>query len=156
MYFQLDSLLQELNPMEVWPVLLVLLLVSSVNGYNIRISPIVKTSVTSLKNQGDNNSIQYSSISNSTILQAVPQQLYDSHYNELLSTSVILLIFAFLFIILAVIINKLTLALFKLSQRISQIEARIQWYSSGVLHILALRDFLTYLSLSEYLLFDTY
>ena len=156
MYFQFDSLLQELNPMEVWPVLLVLLLVSSVNGYNIRISPIVKTSVTSLKNQGDNNSIQYSSISNSTILQAVPQQLYDSHYNELLSTSVILLIFAFLFIILAVIINKLTLALFKLSQRISQIEARIQWYSSGVLHILALRDFLTYLSLSEYLLFDTY
>ena len=112
--------------MEVWPVLLVLLLVSSVNGYNIRISPIVKTSVTSLKNQGDNNSIQYSSISNSTILQAVPQQLYESHYNELLSTSVILLIFALLFIILAVIINKLTLALFKLSQRISQIEARIQ------------------------------
>ena len=112
--------------MEVWPVLLVLLLVSSVNGYNIRIRPIVKTSVTSLKNQGDNNSIQYSSISNSTILQAVPQQLYDSHYNELLSTSVILLIFAFLFIILAVIINKLTLALFKLSQRISQIEARLQ------------------------------
>ena len=126
MYFQLDSLLQELNPMEVWPVLLVLLLVSSVNGYNIRINPIVKTSVTSLKNQGDNNSIQFSSISNSTILQAVPQQLYDSHYNELLSTSVILLIFALLFIILAVIINKLTLALFKLSQRISQIEARLQ------------------------------
>ena len=125
MYFQLDSLLQELNPMEVWPVLL-LLLVSSVNGYNIRISPKIKTSVTSLKNQGDNNSIHYSSISNSTILQAVPQQLYDSHYNELLSTSVILLIFALLFIILAVIINKLTLALFKLSQRINQIETRIQ------------------------------
>ena len=118
--------------MEVWPVLLVLLLVSNVNGYNIRISPIVKTSVTSLKNQGDYNCIQSSSISNSTILQqAVPQQLYESHYNELLSTSVILLIFAFLFIILSVIINKLTLALFKLSQRISQIEARIQWYSSS-------------------------
>ena len=126
MYFQLDSLLQELNPMEVWPVLL-FLLVSSVNGYNIRISPIVKTSVTSLKNQGDNNSIQYSSISNSTILQAVPQQLYDSHYNELLSTSVILIIFALLFIILSVIINKLTLALFKLSQRVNQLETR---YSS--------------------------
>ena len=126
MYFQLDSLLQELNPMEVWPVLLVLLLVSSVNGYNIRISPIVKTSVTSLKNQGDNNSIQYSSISNSTILQAVPQQLYDSHYNELLSTSVILIIFALLFILLSVIINKLTLALFKLSQRVNQLETRLQ------------------------------
>ena len=125
MYFQLDSLLQELNPMEVWPVLL-FLLVSSVNGYNIRISPKIKTSVTSLKNQGDNNSIHYSSISNSTILQAVPQQLYDSHYNELLSTSVILIIFAILFIILSVIINKLTLALFKLSQRINQLEARLQ------------------------------
>ena len=112
--------------MEVWPVLFVLLLVSSVNGYNIRINPIVKTSVTSLKNQGDNNSIQFSSISNSTILQAVPQQLYESHYTELLSTSVILIIFALLFIILSVIINKLTLALFKLSQRINQIEARLQ------------------------------
>ena len=118
--------------MEVWPVLFVLLLVSSVNGYNIRINPIVKTSVTSLKNQGDNNSIQFSSISNSTILQAVPQQLYQSHYNELLSTSVILVIFTLLFIILSVIINKLTLALFKLNQRISQIEARIQWYSSSI------------------------
>ena len=141
--------------MEVWPVLFVLLLVSSVNGYNIRINPIVKTSVTSLKNQGDNNSIQFSSISNSTILQAVPQQLYESHYNELLSTSVILLIFALLFIILAVIINKLTLALFKLSQRISQIEARIQWYSSDTSSDIR-EYFLAYLSFSEYLLFDTY
>ena len=114
--------------MEVWPVLFVLLLVSSVNGYNIRINPIVKTSVTSLKNQGDNNSIQFSSISNSTILQqAVPQQLYESHYNELMSTSVILIIFALLFIILPVIINKLTLALFKLSQRVNQLQTR---YSS--------------------------
>ena len=125
MYFQLDSLLQELNPMEVWPVLL-FLLVSSVYGYNIRISPKIKTSVTSLKNQGDNNSIHYSSISNSTILQAIPQQLYDSHYNELLSTSVILIIFAILFIVLSVIINKLTLALFKLSQRVNQLETKLQ------------------------------
>ena len=112
--------------MEVRPVLFVLLLVSSVNGYNIRINPIVKTSVTNLKNTGDNNSIQLSTITNSTILQAVPQQLYESHYNELLSTSVILVIFAFLFIILSVIRKKLTLALFKLNQRINQIEARIQ------------------------------
>ena len=123
MYFQLDSLLHEPNPMEVWPVLL-FLLVSSVYSYNIRISPRIKTSVTSLKNQGDNNSIHYSSISNSTILQAIPQQLYDSHYNELLSTSVILTIFALVFIILSVIINKLTLALFKLSQRVNQLETR--------------------------------
>ena len=106
---------------------LLFLFVSSVYSYNIRISPRIKTSVTSLKNQGDNNSIHYSSISNSTILQAIPQQLYDSHYNELLSTSVILTIFALVFIILSVIINKLTLALFKLSQRVNQLETR---YSS--------------------------
>ena len=117
--------------MEVRPVLFVLLLVSSVSGYNIKINPIVKTSVTNLKNTGDNNSIQLSTITNSTILQAaVPQQLYQSHYNELLSTSVILVIFSFLFIILSVIITKITLVLFKLNQRISQIEVRIQWYSS--------------------------
>ena len=117
--------------MEVRPVLFVLLLVSSVNGYNIKINPIVKTSVTNLKNTGDNNSIQLATITNSTILQAaVPQQLYQSHYNELLSTSVILVIFSFLFIILSVIITKITLVLFKLNQRISQIEVRIQWYSS--------------------------
>ena len=107
--------------------LFVLLLVSSVSGYNIKINPIVKTSVTNLKNTGDNNSIQLSTITNSTILQAaVPQQLYQSHYNELLSTSVILVIFSFLFIILSVIITKITLVLFKLNQRISQMEARIQ------------------------------
>ena len=104
----------------------VLLLVSSVSGYNIKINPIVKTSVTNVKNTGEHNSIQLSTITNSTILQALPQQLYQSHYNELLSTSVILVIFSFLFIILSVIINKITLALFKLNQRISQMEARIQ------------------------------
>ena len=123
MYFQLDSLLHESNPMEVWPILL-FFLVTSVYSYNIRISPRIKTSVTSLKNQGNNNSIHYSSIQNSTILQAIPQQLYDTHYNELLSTSVILTIFAVVFIILSVIINKLTLAIFKLSQRVNQLETR--------------------------------
>ena len=94
----------------------VLLLVSSVSGYNIKINPIVKTSVTNLKNTGDNNSIQLSTITKSTILQAVPQKLYQSHYNELLSTSVILVIFSFLFIILSVIITKITLVLFKLNK----------------------------------------
>ena len=132
--------------MEVWPVLL-FLLVSSVHGYIIRISPRIKTSVTSLKNQGDNNSIHYSSISNSTILQAIPQQLYDSHYNELLSTSVILTIFALVFIILSVIINKLTLALFKLSQRINQLETRLQWYSSDTRP--DIHGYFDYLSFSE-------
>ena len=109
--------------MELWTIL-VFLLVTSIHSYNIRISPRIHTSVTSLKNQGDNNSIQYSSISNSTILQAIPQQIYDTHYNELLSTSVILTIFSAVFIILSVIINKLTLALFKLSQRVNQLETR--------------------------------
>ena len=117
----LDSLLNE--QMELWT-LLVFLLVSSAHAYNIRISPKIHTSVTSLKNQGDNNSIQYSSISNSTILQAIPQAIWDTHFNELLSTSVIFSIFAIVFIILSVIINKLTLAIFKLSLRITQLEAR--------------------------------
>ena len=121
MHFQLDSLLNE--QMELWT-LLVFLLVSSAHSYNIRISPKIHTSVTSLKNQGDNNSIQYSSISNSTILQALPQQVWDTHFNELLSTSVIFSIFAVVFIILSVIINKLTLAIFKLSLRVTQLEAR--------------------------------
>ena len=39
--------------MEVRPVIFVLLLVSSVSGYNIKINPIVKTAVTNLKNTGD-------------------------------------------------------------------------------------------------------
>ena len=39
--------------MEVRPVLFVLLLVSSVSGYNIKINPIVKTSATNLKNTGE-------------------------------------------------------------------------------------------------------
>ena len=102
----------------------VLLLVSTCVSYNIKINPIVKTN---LKNTGEHNSIQLSTITNSTILQAaVPQQLYQSHLNELLSTSAILVIFSFLFIILSVIITKITLVLFKLNLRISQIEVRIQ------------------------------
>ena len=117
--------------MEVRPVIFVLLLVSTCVSYNIKINPIVKTSVTNLKNTGEHNSIQLSTITNSTILQdVVPQQIYQSHLNELLSTSAILVIFSFLFIILSVIITKITLVLFKLNQRISQIEVRIQWYSS--------------------------
>ena len=117
----LDSLLNE--QMELWT-LLVLILVSSTHSYNIRIDPKIHTSVTNLKNQGDNNSIQFSSISNSTILQALPQAVLDTHFNELHSTSIILSIFAIVFSILSVIINKVTLSIFKLSQRISQLEAR--------------------------------
>ena len=119
--------------MEVRPVIFVLLLVSTCVSYNIKINPIVKTSVTNLKNTGEHNSIQLSTITNSTILQAaVPQQLYQSHLNELLSTSAILVIFSFLFIILSVMITKIFLVLCKLNLRISQIEVRIQWYSSTI------------------------
>ena len=68
--------------------ILVLLLVTSFlqsHSYNIKISPKIHTSVTSLKNQGNNNSIQFSSITNSTILQATTKQIYDTHYNELVN-----------------------------------------------------------------------
>ena len=109
--------------MELWAIIGFLLL-TSIHAYNIRISPKIHTSVTSLKNQGNNNSIHYSSISNSTILQAIPQAIWDTHFNELLSTSVIFSIFAIVFIILSVIFNKLTLAIFKLSLRVTQLEAR--------------------------------
>ena len=109
--------------MELWTIL-VFLLVTSAHSYNIRISPKIHTSVTRLKNQGDNNSIHYSSISNSTILQAIPKQIYETHYNELLSTSVFLTILAVVFIILSVVINKLTLAIFKLSLTVTQLECR--------------------------------
>ena len=113
--------------MELRSVIFVLFLVSTCVSYNIKINPIVKTSVTNLKNTGEHNSIQLSTITNSTILQAaVPQQLYQSHLNELLSTSAILVIFSFLFIILSVIITKITLVLFKLNLRINQIELRNQ------------------------------
>ena len=109
--------------MELWAIIGFLLL-TSIHAYNIRISPKIHTSVTSLKNQGNNNSIHYSSISNSTILQAIPKQIYETHYNELLSTSVFLTILAVVFIILSVVINKLTLAIFKLSLRVTQLESR--------------------------------
>ena len=107
-------------------ILIVLLLASVCYCYNIKINPVVKTSVTNLKNTGDHNSIQLSTISNSTILAAVPHQLYQSHYNELFSTSVILVIFSILFIILAIVITRITLVLFKLNLRLNQLEMRLQ------------------------------
>ena len=116
--------------MELRSVISVLFLVSACVNYNIKINPVVKTSVNNLKNTGEHNSIQLSTITNSTILQAaVPHQVYQSHLNELFSTSAILVIFSVLFIILSVIITKITLVLFKLNLRLSQLEVRIQWYS---------------------------
>ena len=72
-------------------------------GYSIRINPVVKTQVQAIKNQGNQNKIQLQNISNSTILQAVPSQLYQSHLNELYSTSAVLIVFGFLFMIISVI-----------------------------------------------------
>ena len=113
--------------MELRSVISVLILVSTCVSYNIKINPIVKTSVNNLKNTGEHNSIQLSTITNSTILQAaVPHQIYQSHIIELFSTNAILVIFSVLFIILSVIITRITLVLFKLNLRISQIEVRIQ------------------------------
>ena len=51
---------------------IVLSLVLSISSYNIKINPIVKTQVQSIKNSGDQNTIQLASITNSTILQVVP------------------------------------------------------------------------------------
>ena len=100
--------------MELWTILGFLLVISFSQSYayNIKISPKIHTQVTNLKNQGDNNTIQFNSIANST------------HYNELLSTTTFLSILAVVFIILAITINKLTLAIFKLSLRVTLLESK--------------------------------
>ena len=112
--------------MELWTILGFLLVISFSQSYayNIKISPKIHTQVTNLQNRGDNNSIQFSAITNSTILQATTQQVFDTHYNELLSTSVFLSIFAVVFLILAIIINRLTLTIFKLSLRVTILESK--------------------------------
>ena len=112
--------------MELWTILGFLLVISFSQSYayNIKTSPKIHTQVTNLKNQGDNNSIQVNSITNSTILQATTKQVYDTHYNELLSTTTFLSILAVVIIILAITINKLTLAIFKLSLRVTLLESK--------------------------------
>ena len=112
--------------MELWTFLGFLLVIcfSQSCAYNLKISPKIHTQVTNLQNRGDNNSIQFSAITNSTILQATTQQVFDTHYNELLSTSVFLSIFAVVFLILAIIINRLTLTIFKLSLRVTILESK--------------------------------
>ena len=103
--------------------LLVLILVSNIHCYNIRVDPRIKTSVNNLQNKGSNNSIKLSQITNSTIFQALPEAILTSHSNELISTSIILSAFAIVFCILSAIINKIVLSVFKLNQRITQLEA---------------------------------
>ena len=98
-------------------------LISSILGYNIRINPHIKTAVNTLQATGTNNSLQFSQISNSTILNAIPAQIQQSHQNELISFSIILTIFTLIFSILAKIINQQVLTTYTLHLRITHLEA---------------------------------
>ena len=106
-----------------WTFLGLFLVISQSYAYNLKISPKIHTQVTNLQNRGDNNSIHFSSITNSTILQETTQQVFDTHFNELLSTSIFLSVFGVVFLILAVTINKLTLTIYKLSLRVTVLES---------------------------------
>ena len=107
-----------------WTFLGLLLVISQSYAYNLKISPKIHTQVTNLQNRGDNNSIHFSAITNSTILQATTQQVFDTHFNELLSTSIFLSVFSVVFLILAITINKLTLTIYKLSLRVTVLESK--------------------------------
>ena len=107
-----------------WTFLGLFLVISQSYAYNLKISPKIHTQVTNLQNRGDNNSIHFSSITNSTILQETTQQVFDTHFNELLSTSIFLSVFGVVFLILAVTINKLTLTIYKLSLRVTVLESK--------------------------------
>ena len=107
-----------------WTILGIFLVISQSYAYNLKISPKIHTQVTNLQNRGDNNSIHFSSITNSTILQETTQQVFDTHFNELLSTSIFLSVFGVVFLILAVTINKLTLTIYKLSLRVTVLESK--------------------------------
>ena len=106
-----------------WTFLGLFLVISQSYAYNLKISPKIHTQVTNLQNRGDNNSIHFSAITNSTILQATTQQVFDTHFNELLSTSIFLSVFGVVFLILAVTINKLTLTIYKISLRVTVLES---------------------------------
>ena len=107
-----------------WTILGIFLVISQSYAYNLKISPKIHTQVTNLQNRGNNNSIHFSVITNSTILQATTQQVFDTHFNELLSTSIFLSVFGVVFLILAVTINKLTLTIYKLSLRVTVLESK--------------------------------
>ena len=98
-------------------------LISSILGYQIRINPHIRTAVNTLQATGTNNSLQFSQITNSTILNAIPAQIQQSHQNELISFTIILTIFALIFSILAKIINQQVLTTYKLHLRITHLEA---------------------------------
>ena len=97
-------------------------IISSASPYSLKINPQIKTAVNSLSANGQNNKVSLSQVYNSTILQAIPEQLASSHYNEIISFSVILVIFSIAFLILGKIINQQTLTIFKLHQRLANLE----------------------------------
>ena len=90
--------------------------------YSIKINPVLNTKVNNVKNNGDDNTIQLAQVSNSTILNTIPSQVIQSHQNELMSTSSILVSFSVFFIILSITITKQALVIFKLNLRISKLE----------------------------------
>ena len=108
-----------------------LAMVQSVTNYSIKINPILNTKVQNVKNTGDNNSIQLAQITNSTILQSIPSQVYQSHINKLWSTTGVLVSFSLVFIILSVTITKQASVIFKLNLGVNNLEQIIylqsQW-----------------------------
>ena len=98
-------------------------IISSVNPYSLKINPHIKTAVNTLSATGENNKLSLSQISNSTIFQAIPAQLASSHQNELISFSVTLVIFSVAFLILGKVINQQVLTIYKLHQRLANLEA---------------------------------
>ena len=83
------SQFQPINGMAYFLIFLCCIL-SSVNGYSLKINPHIQTAVNTLQAKGQNNTLSFSQISNSTILNAIPSQIHASHQNELISFSVIL------------------------------------------------------------------
>ena len=113
---------QPINGMAYFLIFLCCIL-SSVNGYSLKINPHIQTAVNTLQAKGQNNTLSFSQISNSTILNAIPSQIHASHQNELISFSVILVIFTIAFLILGKIISQHVLATYKLHLRIANLEA---------------------------------
>ena len=97
-------------------------IISSASPYSLKINPQIKTAVNSLSANGQDNKVSLSQVYNSTIFQAIPEQLASSHYNEIISFSVVLVIFSIAFLILGKIINQQTLTIFKLHQRLANLE----------------------------------
>ena len=100
-----------------------LCLISNVYNYSLKINPHIKTAVNTLQATGENNSLSFSQISNSTILSAIPSQIHASHYNELISFSIILVIFTISFLVLGKIISQQVLATYKLHLRVTRLES---------------------------------